>query len=210
MSSQPSTDAIWTRLSDDLRRFIRRRVSDDHVADDLLQESFVRVHRNLAALHDTERLTAWVYRIARNVIHDHHRQAARATLALSDDPVEEAEDRLGCLRSRAAGWLEEMVRQLPRGTDGSRTLGGAVRSAALAARRTARSRPRPRLVGPPARWSAASWFALQGHDTVRTILRGQGLFQVSGTWPFPCPIPATGRTPAKETAALRNWFFLAP
>jgi RNA polymerase sigma-70 factor (ECF subfamily) len=115
MPSQPSTDAIWTRLSDDLRRFIRRRVSDDHVADDLLQESFVRVHRNLAALQDADRLTAWVYRIARNVIHDHHRQAARTTLALVDDPVEEASDRLASLRSRAAEWLEEMVRQLPDG-----------------------------------------------------------------------------------------------
>lgn len=115
MPSQPSTDAIWTRLSDDLRRFIRRRVSDDHVADDLLQESFVRVHRNLAALHDADRLTAWVYQIARNVIHDHHRRAARATLPLVDDPVEEAGDRLACLRSRAAEWLEEMVRQLPEG-----------------------------------------------------------------------------------------------
>jgi RNA polymerase sigma-70 factor (ECF subfamily) len=115
MSAQPSTDVIWTRLSDDLRRFIRRRVSDDHVADDLLQETFVRVHRNLATLQDADRLTAWVYQIARNVIHDHHRQTARATLALVDDPANEEEDRLGCLRSRASEWLDEMVRQLPDG-----------------------------------------------------------------------------------------------
>ncbi len=32
MTARPSTDAIWTRLSADLRRFIRRRVADDHVA----------------------------------------------------------------------------------------------------------------------------------------------------------------------------------
>jgi RNA polymerase sigma-70 factor (ECF subfamily) len=115
MTARPSTDAIWTQLSDDLRRFIRRRVSDDLVADDLLQESFVRVHRELAALQDTDRLTAWVYQITRNVIHDHYRQAARASLALVDDPVEEADDRLGCLRSRAGEWLEEMIRQLPEG-----------------------------------------------------------------------------------------------
>jgi len=115
MSAQPSTDSIWTRLSDDLRRFIRRRVSDDHVADDLLQETFVRVHRNLAALQDADRLTAWVYQIARNVIHDHHRLATKTTLPLVDDPAGEEEDRLACLRSRASGWLEEMVRQLPGG-----------------------------------------------------------------------------------------------
>lgn len=115
MTPRPTTDAIWTHLSLDLRRFIRRRVSDDHVADDLLQETFVRVHRSIGTLQEADRLAAWVYRIARNVIHDHHRQAVRTTLALADDPVDEADDRLGCLRSRAAGWLEEMVRQLPDG-----------------------------------------------------------------------------------------------
>ena len=60
MPSNPSTDAIWTHLSSDLRRFIRRRVSDDHVADDLLQETFVRVHRNIETLQDADRVAAWV------------------------------------------------------------------------------------------------------------------------------------------------------
>lgn len=107
MPSNSSTDAIWTHLSSDLRRFIRRRVSDDHVADDLLQETFVRVHRNLPTLQEADRLAAWVYQIARNVIHDHHRQATRTTLALVDDPAEDTDDRLNCLKSRAGEWLEE-------------------------------------------------------------------------------------------------------
>jgi ATP-dependent DNA helicase RecG len=90
MPNRHSTDAIWAHLSADLRRFIRRRVSDEHAADDLLQETFVRVHRNLSAVQETDRLAAWVYRIARNVIHDHHR--ATTNLApLTDDPVAEAD-----------------------------------------------------------------------------------------------------------------------
>src|SRR3954454_13075905 len=95
MSAPPSTDSIWTRLSGDLRRFIRRRVSDDHDADDLLQETFVRVHRNVGTLHEADRLAAWVYQIARNVIHDHHRKAAKGAATLSDaDPVDDTDDRL--------------------------------------------------------------------------------------------------------------------
>src|SRR5436190_9128211 len=101
MTAQPSTDNIWTRLNSDLRRFIRRRVSDDHVADDLLQETFMRIHRNLGTLHDADRLAAWVYQIARNVINDHHRQAAKQTVALAGDPVDEVDDRLTSLRNRA-------------------------------------------------------------------------------------------------------------
>ena len=124
MPSQPSTDAIWTHLSSDLRRFIRRRVSDDHVADDLLQETFVRVHRNIGTLQEADRLAAWVYRIARNVIHDHHRKATSATVALADaDPADDADDRLGRLRCRACEWLDEMVRSAAGRLSGGRAVG---------------------------------------------------------------------------------------
>jgi RNA polymerase sigma-70 factor (ECF subfamily) len=113
MTTRPSTDAIWTHLSSDLRRFIRRRVSDDHVSDDLLQETFVRVHRNVGAIQEADRLAAWVYQIARNVIHDHHRKSAKEAVALADDPIDEGDDRLSSLKSRAGEWLDEMIRQLP-------------------------------------------------------------------------------------------------
>src|SRR5215207_10722450 len=100
MATRPTTDAIWSHLSSDLRRFIRRRVSDDHAADDLFQETFVRVHRNIGTLQEADRLAAWVYRIARNVVHDHHRRAANGAVPLADaDPVDAADGRLsraGC------------------------------------------------------------------------------------------------------------------
>ncbi len=116
MTGRPSTEAIWAHLSADLRRFIRRRVTDDHVAEDLLQETFVRVHRHLPAIEDADRVAAWVYQIARNVINDHHRKPVNPVVALADtDPADDAEDHLGQLRCRVAGWLDEMIRSLPEG-----------------------------------------------------------------------------------------------
>lgn len=116
MTTQPTTDAIWSHLTSDLRRFIRRRVSDDHVADDLLQETFMRVHRNSGKLKEEDRLAAWVYQIARNVIHDHYRKATNATVGLADlDPVDDGDDHMTQLRCRGAGWLDEMIRSLPDG-----------------------------------------------------------------------------------------------
>lgn len=116
MTTQPTTDAIWTHLSSDLRRFILRRVSDDHVADDLLQETFMRVHRSIGTLKEEDRLAAWVYQIARNVINDHHRKATNSTLALADtDPIDGCDDHMTQLRCRGAGWLDEMIRSLPDG-----------------------------------------------------------------------------------------------
>ncbi|MBA4066929.1 MAG: RNA polymerase sigma factor SigZ [Isosphaera sp.] len=114
--SQPSTEAVWTRLSADLRRFLRRRVADDHAADDLLQETFLRVHRSLGALRDADRVASWVYRIARHVLLDHHRRASNPAVALGDtEPEDEPDGRLCSLRCRGAGWLDDMVRTLPDG-----------------------------------------------------------------------------------------------
>lgn len=61
MTAPLSTDAVWSTLNADLRRFIRRRVPDDHIADDLLQETFVRIHRHVESLNDADRLAGWVY-----------------------------------------------------------------------------------------------------------------------------------------------------
>lgn len=112
MTANPATEMIWAQLSNDLRRFIRRRVVDDHVADDLLQETFLRIHRNVDKLDESDRLAAWVYRIARNVIHDHYR-ATNGDVSLADMDVAEENDGNGELKTSAGVWLDELISQLP-------------------------------------------------------------------------------------------------
>ncbi len=114
MTARPTTEALWALLNADLRRFIRRRVADESLADDLLQETFVRVHHHLPALEAVERVTAWVYQIARNAIHDHYR-AAGGTVPLATDPAELPDDAIAQLRREASGWLDEMICSLPDG-----------------------------------------------------------------------------------------------
>ncbi len=116
MSGNAVTEAVWSHLSTDLRRFIRRRVSDDHLAEDLLQETFLRIHRGIATLRDADRVAPWVYRIAQNVLRDHYRKPSPSTVSLeaieaggvSEGPLNDA----GC---RSAGWLDQIVRSLPVG-----------------------------------------------------------------------------------------------
>ncbi|MCF7688471.1 MAG: sigma-70 family RNA polymerase sigma factor [Cephaloticoccus sp.] len=59
-----------------LRSFVRRRVADDATADDLTQETLFRIYRarNTAKLPDTQRLEAWIYRIARNTLISYYRK----------------------------------------------------------------------------------------------------------------------------------------
>jgi RNA polymerase sigma-70 factor, ECF subfamily len=113
MTARPSTTAIWSRLSGDLRPFIRRRVADDHLADDLLQETFLRIHRGIDRLKDVDRLPAWVHQIARNVIHDHYRKAPGAAVVEAEIEAAPAENSgpRACLHG--CDWLDELIHHLP-------------------------------------------------------------------------------------------------
>ncbi len=57
-----------------VRKFILALVKDPWTADDLIQETFLRVQQNLGALKDSSRLSSWIYRIAYNLCQDHFRR----------------------------------------------------------------------------------------------------------------------------------------
>lgn len=71
----------WREVEARLRPYVARRVASPTDIDDVLQETFVRMHRGLATLHDGERFGAWVYRVAASAIADHLRARARHPLA---------------------------------------------------------------------------------------------------------------------------------
>jgi RNA polymerase sigma-70 factor (ECF subfamily) len=55
--------------------FINKRVAPQDV-DDVLQNVFVRIQRGIGELRENDKLVAWGYQIARNVIIDHTRRRA--------------------------------------------------------------------------------------------------------------------------------------
>lgn len=71
------TEELWQLMHDGLRAFITKRVNDQGHTDDILQEVFVRVHRQIDSVNDPERLVSWVYQITRNAIIDHYRKPGR-------------------------------------------------------------------------------------------------------------------------------------
>lgn len=107
------TTAVWDVLRSDLWNYFRKRVRDDHAADDLLQETFLRVHRRLPDGPDAERIGAWVYGIARNVLVDHYRANGRPTSGLTDDSAKPEPDNAPDVQAEAASWLEGFVARLP-------------------------------------------------------------------------------------------------
>ena len=114
----PTTEHIWLNFGNDLRGFIARRVPNPDDAEDLLQETFVKIHRNLDGLQEDDKLAAWVYQIARNGIIDYYRRQGRgldslAELSEDDDwlPAEES-DEAETIEQEVACWLQPMVESL--------------------------------------------------------------------------------------------------
>ncbi|MGI9518756.1 MAG: RNA polymerase sigma factor SigZ [Pirellulaceae bacterium] len=107
-----STERIWKLLSERLSGFIRQRVSDEQVADDLLQETFVRIHKNLGDFDDAQRITPWVFQVARNLVIDHYRSRARQAVSMVEE-LETKHDVEEHLNELVAGWLPGIIEQLP-------------------------------------------------------------------------------------------------
>lgn len=104
-----ATEKIWKEYSDNLRRFIRTRVTDKSVVDDILQEVFVKIHSGLNALQDDTRLQSWLYQITRNTIVDYYRsrrpmeELAEQVSVPENDYSEVLKELSGCMRPMIDG-----------------------------------------------------------------------------------------------------------
>jgi RNA polymerase sigma-70 factor (ECF subfamily) len=104
-------DTTVTEFSGKLRAFIRRRVRDDATADDLTQETMLKVFRSREALRDGQRLEAWLYRIARTTLIDfYRRQRPREELPadLADESAEPADEVSAVMAHSLRIYLEEL------------------------------------------------------------------------------------------------------
>lgn len=68
-----TTERVWEEFHAPLQQFIRRRISDEATAEDILQEVFLRIHQHMDALKDVRKLEGWIYQITRHAIIDAYR-----------------------------------------------------------------------------------------------------------------------------------------
>jgi RNA polymerase sigma-70 factor (ECF subfamily) len=62
-----------------VRKFILASVKNESVADDLVQETFIRIQENLDSVRDPERTSSWVFRIAYHLCQDHFRTLKKSS-----------------------------------------------------------------------------------------------------------------------------------
>ncbi len=71
--------AIHDQYYHRVRKFILASVKNESVADDLTQETFIRIQENLSTLRDPEKISSWIFRIAYHLCQDHFRTLKKSS-----------------------------------------------------------------------------------------------------------------------------------
>lgn len=106
---QMNVEQIWNNFNGKLRSFIQSKVKDSAVADDLLQEVFIKIHKQIGQLKDENKIQGWVYQVARNTVYDHFRKPGQKIELKAEqlDIIEEESD-----NSYMAETIEDMVKMM--------------------------------------------------------------------------------------------------
>ncbi|CAL2108784.1 RNA polymerase sigma-70 factor, ECF subfamily [Tenacibaculum sp. 190524A02b] len=76
-----TTQEVWTKYADDVKFFILSKVKDPITTDDILQDTFIKIHTKLHTLKDLNKLKPWIFSIARNSVIDHFKTTNQITQA---------------------------------------------------------------------------------------------------------------------------------
>jgi RNA polymerase sigma-70 factor (ECF subfamily) len=117
VSASGIEEGHWRELRARLGGFVGRRIGNPADAEDVVQDVFVRMQRNIESLSSADRLDAWAFRITRNAIADYYR-ALEHRAAPGKTPNEPAADSMdgepsADVRAEIAYCIAPMVRQLP-------------------------------------------------------------------------------------------------
>ncbi|UCC85822.1 MAG: sigma-70 family RNA polymerase sigma factor [Anaerolineales bacterium] len=88
----PDFSNVFDEFQRPIYNYLLRLTQNHAQAEDLTQETFIRVHRSLPTFRGDASLTTWIYRIATNVSLDHFRRRAtrqaKAALSLEETQSE--------------------------------------------------------------------------------------------------------------------------
>jgi len=105
-------EEIWRRYHSKLLSFIRSRVPEKAVSEDILQDIFIKIYSKIDSIKDETKIESWLFQIARNTIIDYY----RSHQSLDDLPewLEQPEiSQDEKLRQELSLCLEPMIKQLP-------------------------------------------------------------------------------------------------
>lgn len=105
--------AAFAALRGSLRNYLRRRVSDPVLVEDLIQDVFVKASAAISANRAPKNLTGWLYAAARTTLVDYYRSARPEAVELDENLPDTQSASDGLLHQELALCLRPLARQLP-------------------------------------------------------------------------------------------------
>lgn len=104
-----SEGILWAKTQQELKNFVYRKVKDKALAEDIVQDVFLKVYAKLGQLKDTEKVSGWIYQITRNAITDYYRSKSKNIFIQDLDWNNDHQMLNDCV----SGCLQEMLLTLP-------------------------------------------------------------------------------------------------
>ena len=115
MTSLTDAESLFAQYSDRLRRYLSGVAGERETARDLTQEVFLRVSRTAIPNAPEDQLAGWLFRIARNVALDHHRQRRRrpeTDLSAAPEGTKDAQQEMALALKQALATLTDLDRDV--------------------------------------------------------------------------------------------------
>lgn len=80
----PEITSIWENFHKELKAFIQNKTRNTADTDDILQDAFLRIIRNLDKVKQSDNLRNYLYGIVRNTVYDHFNR--KKAVFLTDEP----------------------------------------------------------------------------------------------------------------------------
>jgi RNA polymerase sigma-70 factor (ECF subfamily) len=98
-----TTHQVWKSYSEDLKIFIISKVKNSTIADDILQDTFIKIHTKLHTLNDVTKIKPWCFTVARNSILDYWKSINQtfeiANFEAETEIVENSHTEQDCLKA---------------------------------------------------------------------------------------------------------------
>ncbi|WP_461538239.1 RNA polymerase sigma factor SigZ [Spongorhabdus nitratireducens] len=102
----------WNNHKHRLKQYISKQVNDPSITDDLLQDIFIKAQTQAHQLRSESRISAWLFRIAHNIIMDHFRQQ-KPLDELPENIEVPVKDEAEQAHQDLARCLEPLMKELP-------------------------------------------------------------------------------------------------
>lgn len=107
-----TTQKVWITYNEDVKRFIISKIRDTQVAEDLLQETFIKIHTKLNTLKDDSKLKSWVFTIARNTVLDFFKATTLTREVFETDVISDTDDDYSTHNEKDC--LKGIIKSLPK------------------------------------------------------------------------------------------------